>query len=394
MSISADAAGVCLVSEVTAADTRAIQDGLNELWRLAGSGEVGGALVRAASLTLIVLIEDHADPDELIPVLDALTATYPCRAVLLTSDKDVDEPRARLASHSRRGVEGEPPRYWEEIRIVAPARGLHQVMSSVATLALPNLPVQSWWPGRPSFDSDLYNHVVEVSDRVIVDSSRFPAPLEALPELDAAISVAHESVAFADLSWTRLTPWRHMAAEFFDAPSRQALLDSIERVRIEYMPRTGGEACQALLVAGWLASRLGWELRDLALKAAGSWRLQALDVVRPIEVAITRAATSASPGGTSIAPGLRGLSIEAGGTSHKASFTIECSSDGGEAHTVAEVGEARLEGYARLPLQGDAELLQEELGGFATDHIYQESLGAVARLLRESAGPGPGRGLE
>jgi glucose-6-phosphate dehydrogenase assembly protein OpcA len=382
MSTSSRLAGLCLVSEVTAADTRAIEAGLHELWRMAEGGEVGGTLVRAASMTLLLPVEQPTDPDDLAPLLDALAATHPFRAILLVSDEGVDRPRARLCSHTRGVGEGAPARYWEDIRIISPPRVLHQVMSAVATLTLPNLPVHTWWDGEPDFEGDLYHHVVEVADRILVDSSRFGDPAASLPGLAAAIVVAHESIAFADLSWTRLTPWRLLIAEFFDPPADQALLNSIEHVRAEYVRRGGGEAAQALLLVGWLASRLGWEPRALRPggSGGGEWSFEMVDGVRPVEVVVAVDGAAEAQRGERTA-GLRSVTIRAAEGDRRAEYTVERCDDGEEARTVAEVDGARLEGIARLPASGRADLLREELGRFATDRIYGESLSLVARML-------------
>ena len=382
MSTSSRLAGLCLVSEVTAADTRAIEAGLHELWRMAEGGEAGGALVRAASMTLLLPVEAGIDPDDLAPLLDALTATHPFRAILLVSDEEVDRPRARLCSHTRGVGEGELARYWEDIRIVSPPRSLHQVMSAVASLSLPNLPVHTWWDGDPDFDGNLYHHVVEVADRILVDSSRFGDPAASLPGLAAAIEVAHESIAFADLSWTRLTPWRLLIAEFFDAPADQALLNSIQHVRVEYVWRGGGEAAQALLLVSWLASRLGWEPRAMRPhgSARGEWSFEMVDGVRPVEVVVAVDSAAEAQRGERTA-GLRSVTIRAAEGDRRADYAVERCDDGEEARTVAEVDGARLEGIARLPASGRADLLREELGRFATDRIYGESLLLVARML-------------
>jgi glucose-6-phosphate dehydrogenase assembly protein OpcA len=334
---------------------------------------VGGPIVRAASMTLVVPVEDEAQADALTELLDDLTWTHPCRAIVLMTDERVDEPRARLAGHPRRGTDGEAPRYWEEIRMVAASRALHQVMSSVTTLLLPNVPVQAWWPREPELDGDLHNQLLDVADRVVVDSSRFADPMASLPGLAASIAAAHESIAFADLSWTRLTPWRSLTAAFFDAPSDQALLDSLHHVAVEYVPGAGGEPAQALLFLGWLASRLGWEPRGATAAGPGAWQLEMVDGVRPVHVEVRP--------GADATPGLRMIAIEATEAGRRGTYTIERCGDGQEAHTIAEGDGGRLEGRARLPVQTEVELLREELGGFATDQIYQEALALAARLF-------------
>ena len=380
MSVSTETGSFCLVSQVTAADVPAIEAGLNELWRLAEAGAVGGAIVRAASMSVLVPVRDDVEANTVADLLDGLADTHPSRALLLLADERIDEPRARLCSHCRRPGEGEPSRYWEEIRLVSSPGALHQVISLVQTLALPGLPIQTWWPGEPSFDGDLFNYVVDTSDRLVLDSSRFRDPTVALPQLAAAIRIANQSVAFADLSWTRLTPWRLLVAEFFDAPQDQAILDSIERVSIAYAPNVGGEASQALLLLGWLGSRLGWEPHTLTASGTGVWTFEVIDGVRPVRIEITPA-TGADPlpGATD----LRCVEIVAVEGQRQATYSVEQCGDN-EGRTGREDG-GRLERRAHLPFQDVAELLHEELGGFAPDRIYQESLDLVARLLETRA---------
>jgi hypothetical protein len=71
-----------------------------------------------------------------VNVIDRVTLVHPCRAILVVLDDSVAEPVALLNSHYRRpGVE-EVARYWEEIRIIAPSRAVHQAMSAASTVVL------------------------------------------------------------------------------------------------------------------------------------------------------------------------------------------------------------------------------------------------------------------
>ena len=381
MSVGAESNGVSLASVQTAAHGRAIEAGLHELWRQADAGEIG-ALVRAASLTLIVPVLPGQSTDELVSVVDRVTLVHPCRAVLVALDDGVTEPTAVLSSHYRRPGNEETARYWEEIRIVAPSRLVHQAMSAASTVVLPGLPVQTWWPSAVTFDGDLYNHIAEVSDRVLLDSRRFRDPRTSLAALASTIDIAHESIAFGDLSWSRINPWRVLTAELFDAPMDQGMLDSIERVVVEYS-RTAdsNESVQALLFVGWLASRLGWEPRAALEEAPGTWRFWLVDGVRPVEVRIARNDRPLSSGVPST-PGLRSVSIEAAEGDVKASYLVERCGNGDEARTVKNDGTV-LEGQAHLPRHDEVELLQEELGGFATDRIFVDSLEVVVGLFAE-----------
>ena len=70
--------------------------------------------------------------------------------------------------------------------------------------------------------------------------------------------------------------WRELLADFYDVAAYQAWLDSVDSVQIDYVAPELDEnsvAPQALLIAGWLASRLGW---TLANEPAAGVRDQAL----------------------------------------------------------------------------------------------------------------------
>src|SRR5205823_5362245 len=69
------------------------------------------------------------------------------------------------------------------------------------------------------------------------------------------------NVACSDMNWERLTRWREMVAQFFDGAQLRPYLDRINQVRIEFaLSKRGGPVnrAQALMLGGWLASRLGW----------------------------------------------------------------------------------------------------------------------------------------
>jgi hypothetical protein len=382
MSVSAESSGVSLASLQTAAHGRAIEAGLHELWRQAEAGEVGGALVRAASLTLMVPVLPGQSTDELVGVIDRVTLVHPCRAILVVLDDAIPEPIALLSSHYRHPGHEEAARYWEEIRIVAPTRAIHQAMSAASTVVLPGLPLQTWWPGAVAFDADLYNLVIEVSDRLLLDSARFREPRDSLAALAGAIEIAHESIAFGDLSWSRLNPWRVLTAELFDPPVDQDMLDSIERVVVEYSRSAGAdESVQALLFVGWFASRLGWEPRAALEEVPGTWRFWLVDGVRPVEVRIARNDRPPAPD-TRPTPGLRSVTIEGSEGDRHVRYLVERTSAGDEVRTVKQDG-AHVEERSHLPHQDEVELLQEELGGFATDRIFVDSLNVVVGLFAE-----------
>jgi glucose-6-phosphate dehydrogenase assembly protein OpcA len=83
------------------------------------------------------------------------------------------------------------------------------------------------------------------------------------PQADAALARAEEELGSSyvvDLAWLRTTPWRERLAATFDPPRRRATLASLEGFKVRHQ---SGSTASALLLAGWLSSRLHWDIRPL-----------------------------------------------------------------------------------------------------------------------------------
>src|SRR5204862_6409631 len=91
---------------------------------------------------------------------------------------------------------------------------------------------------------------------VLVDSFDEPVWREAIAR--ACALSAHAYVV--DLAWLRSTPWRERVAAAFDPPRRRGELDALTAVAVRHHPAS---TVAALLLAGWLASRLGWRVEPL-----------------------------------------------------------------------------------------------------------------------------------
>ena len=78
-----------------------------------------------------------------------------------------------------------------------------------------------------------------------------------------------------DIAWSRLLVWRQLVAQFFDQPTALDSLDTIEEVEIIYDPISNEGRCgrsSALLMAGWLATRLGWRAPGEMVSFRDGWR--------------------------------------------------------------------------------------------------------------------------
>ena len=131
----------------------------------------------------------------------------------------------------------------EVIRVqLGGTRSLHPA-SVVAPLLVADLPVFCRWRGLPGFD-DVFDQLVDVVDRLIVDSTEWPT--ETLARSYGELAERFERTAVSDIAWERTERWRRELAAAWPFEAREI------SVRATY--------AQALLLAGWLRSRLGHDV--------------------------------------------------------------------------------------------------------------------------------------
>jgi hypothetical protein len=147
----------------------------------------------------------------------------------------------------------------ETIRIRLRGDGVRAPASVVQPLLISDLPVFLRWRGEPEWESDEFMQLVDVADRLIVDSTEW----DALPTPYARLVEIFERVAASDIAWARTSRWRSQLASLWPE------IASVERIRVT------GTAAQGHLLAGWLRSRLG---RHVELELDESDRLVGVDV--------------------------------------------------------------------------------------------------------------------
>ena len=113
---------------------------------------------------------------------------------------------------------------------------------------------------REAVDSLL--HLAQV---VLRDSDDDPDARDSLRRAAELLRSAY----VVDLAWLRSTPWRERVAATFDPPKLRPDLRTISGVTIRHHPES---ATSALLLVGWLASRLDWQLSPLMPGTEGELR--------------------------------------------------------------------------------------------------------------------------
>ncbi|MCW2989832.1 MAG: hypothetical protein JWM73_426, partial [Solirubrobacterales bacterium] len=138
---------------------------------------------------------------------------------------------------------------FENVIVHCGERHLAHLDSVVDPLVVTDLATVLWSPhGHPQAVDALLD-LVQV---VLLDSVDEPDVAEALGRARALSDEAY----VVDLAWLRSTPWRERIAATFDPVPLLAELGKISALTIRHHPESGAAA---LLLVGWLASRLGWE---------------------------------------------------------------------------------------------------------------------------------------
>src|SRR5262245_19357104 len=267
---------VTLLGEKTRIDVRAIERELNELWRHAAASESGerrNTVTRTCVLNLVVLTGSNRTAQRVTETIAQLTERHPNRAIVISAVPDAQEPLldAWVQTHCRMPGPGRPQVCCEQITIEARGAAVPYVPGTILPLLVPDVPVMLWWPRGEPFDNSIFARLSSLADRVIVDTATFAAPEAGLARLAGLIG---GDTAISDLAWTRLTPWRELAAQFFDAAAMLPHLDEIHSVTVDYEAQPGAmhDRTQALLLIGWLGSRLGWQLAAAPVEHDGTTR--------------------------------------------------------------------------------------------------------------------------
>jgi glucose-6-phosphate dehydrogenase assembly protein OpcA len=186
--------------------------------------------------------------------------------------------------------------------------------------------------------------------------------------------VAGGRAVVSDLNWSRLTHWRDMVAQFFDAPPARHYLDRLDRVEVEVASRRGRKTdlTEGLLLAGWLASRLGWVQEDGRRSRRGSttFRLRSSSGVVAVEIRPARAHSG---------DGLHSIRLGSEGGS---TFSVSRVADDERCVTVmAEMPEGGHSRVVRMDPPSEATLLSEELDAQGRDSVFEEALAEAVRFL-------------
>jgi glucose-6-phosphate dehydrogenase assembly protein OpcA len=199
--------------------------------------------------------------------LRLLEERHPSRTILLfpePSRRDCVETSVSMRCFTVPGLSHEVCSEVIELRLCG--KRAQAPASIVQPLLISDLPTFCRWRGEPPWGAPELEQLAGVCDRLVVDSAEWrglPGGYEHLAEL-------FDRIAVSDIAWARAREWRGRIADLWPGVAKA------DRVAV-----TGPKA-DALLLAGWLRSRLRREV-ELDHRSAQELTRVALDgeVVEP-----------------------------------------------------------------------------------------------------------------
>lgn len=249
------------------------------------------SLAPARVLNLVVLV-DRDWKGEIANRLERVGRFQASRTVLCA----VEEGRDRLdaiasVSYDESGSGGGIGVLRERVEIDLGPQHLPALRTIVDPVLAGEMPTVAW---SPHGHDDAVRRLLPLIDVMLLDSDDLPAPTDAF----ARAGELCEHVYVVDLAWLRTTPWRERLAASFDLRER---LDALRRVSALEVRHREHSTASALLLAGWLASRLQWEHEPLQAVGTNFLRGPARRETGEVEICLSTLEQEA--------PGLAGVTV-------------------------------------------------------------------------------------
>ncbi|HEY2018262.1 MAG TPA: glucose-6-phosphate dehydrogenase assembly protein OpcA [Bryobacteraceae bacterium] len=301
-----------------------------------GESEGGAGVLRACSMTLVVLAEESEDVAALGETMAALMPEHPARTILIrlrgAGERTLADrvyAQCWMPFGQRRQI------CCEQIEITASDVALADLASVVLPLAVPDLPLIVWCRSPRLVAMPEFRDISAMAQKVVLDTSAMPDGPAAMHQL---ANLSERGVLLGDLSWTRLTRWREMLSQVFENRSYLALLDQVSTVKVSF---GGRYQVPAWYMGTWVVNALAHAGLHADLSVAG----ESGDSFLRLEVAGA------------------GLRVVLARTQDRLDITVNDFSN-----------------CTNLPQPTDYLLIREELGIVRHDPVFETTLASSARL--------------
>ncbi len=277
-------------------------------------------LVPERVLNMLAFV-DREFSGEIVNRLSGVGRYHASRLILLAYEprQQYLDAHVTVASDEARAP-GEPALLHETVVIELGSAHMDDLLTIADPLVVTDLPTLLW---SPHDHPEAVQALVPLTQEILVDSAADPVWRDAL---DHACLLS-EQLYVVDLAWLRSTPWRERVAAAFQFPPRRDELETITSVTIRHHPDS---TVSAMLLIGWLASRLGWKPSPLVAHAGRSPELSGKASSRRQDVVISLEAVPEQE-----VPGLAGLTLQ---TAAGRSLTLNRGPGGLAAHETTPRG--------------------------------------------------------
>ncbi len=356
----------------------AVEKELALFWKSAGEGNE--AAMRACSCNLIAVVQNREDAKAFPQVLARLSEWHPNRSIVTYIEPggqptQADGMQAWISAQCFQPLRGGTQVCCEAITIAARGKAVTDLPNTLLSLLVPDLPVYLYWRSFKITDKELIARMARFSHLLIVDSHQSRQDAQNRFHLLQLLIDQPAGIAIRDLNWSRITAWRDLIAQFFDAAATRDYLQEITEVEItRNLSAPGSIPSRTLLLTGWLASRLGWN-RISAERYGDQWLSRWK--CGNHEVRVNFAGTTAEPNQP---PGISSVTLR---TSSKTEFSVMIEQGSPFLTATAAVEDSRLIHSVPQEPQDEASLLIRELSQTGEDIVFKEAL-AEALALEES----------
>jgi glucose-6-phosphate dehydrogenase assembly protein OpcA len=244
----------------------------------------------------------------------------------------------------------------EEVEIDLGPGHLEHLDTVIDPILVADLPTTFW---SPHGHEEAVQAVLEIVDVILLDSDDQADRSDAFARATELLRSAY----VVDLAWLRTTPWRERIAASFDPPDRRAALNRIASFEVRHQPES---VASAVLLAGWLCSRLQWGPEPLGSRNGAGLRGVAEATGREVEIQLEPVVQDV--------PGLSGVTV---GCGEGFAFSLERGPGGLRAHELPSDRTWRILGASR----GEAGILGEGVRqALLRDPTYGPALSAARRM--------------
>jgi len=223
------------------------------LRRLLHARHVANDRLAPARVLNLVVVVDRRWKGETTNRLERVGRYHASRTVLCAVEEGRTTIDARALLSYSEPPEGGLGLIRERVELDVGPGHLSRLESIIDPVLVDELPTLLW---SPHGHRQAVEALLERTDVLLCDSDDDPDPARALARAQELLQDAY----VVDLAWLRTTPWRERLAARFDPPARRAALSRIRSVSVQH--RASSRA-SALLLVGWLASRLDWRVAAL-----------------------------------------------------------------------------------------------------------------------------------